>query len=85
VPEGTPPWAALLLSEVQELRCAVAATGELLVEHTAEMQGLRTDTRRLELAILTLEGRAIVTEERLRPVEAVVLPLVDEAKRAANG
>jgi hypothetical protein len=82
IPEETPPWAVYLIGEVRELKAALVETGDLVIQHTSEMQGLSTQCKRLELAILTLEGKAVTTEERLRPLEGVVLPIL---KEAANG
>lgn len=82
IPEETPAWAVYLIGEVRELRNALVETGDLVIQHTSEMQGLSTQCNRLAMAILTLEGRAHVTEERLKPLEGVVLPIL---KEAANG
>jgi hypothetical protein len=82
LPDDTPAWARLLVGEVRELKAAMVETGDLVIQHTAEMQGLSTQCKRLEMAILTLEGRSHVTEERLKPLEGVVLPIL---KEAANG
>jgi hypothetical protein len=82
IPEEAPPWAVYLIGEVRELKAALVENGDLVIQHTAEMRGLATQCNRLELAILTLEGRAHVTERRLEPLEGVVLPIL---KEAANG